>query len=101
MEKESTITTMKVNFYATLRAIVGQKTLIIDMPLGSTARQLIDLVIEKYPPIGPELIDEHGNFYSHMKMFINGREAVYLENQFNHVMKPEDKVDIFPPVGGG
>jgi molybdopterin converting factor small subunit len=34
-------------------------------------------------------------------MFINGREVVYLDDKFNHVMKSEDKVDIFPPVGGG
>ena len=100
MEKEDA-TVLKVNFYATLRAIVGQKTLEIDMPAGSTARQLIDLIIAKYPPIGPELIDENGNFFSHMKMFINGREVVYLDDQFRYLMKPSDKVDIFPPVGGG
>ena len=101
MDDERTVTAMKVNFFATLRAIIGQKTLHIDMPAGSTARQLIDLVIAKYPPIGPELIDENGNFFSHMKMFINGREVVYLADKFDYVMKPEDKVDIFPPVGGG
>jgi sulfur-carrier protein len=92
---------MKVNFYATLRAIVGQKTLEIDIPTGSTARQLIDLIIAQYPPIGPELIDENGNFFSHMKMFINGREVVYLDNKFGYIMQTTDKVDIFPPVGGG
>ena len=92
---------MDVNFYATLRVIVGQKTIRVDMPPESTARQLIDLVISDYPAMGPELIDEHGNFRSHMKMFINGREVVYLDNKFGYIMKPTDKVDIFPPVGGG
>jgi sulfur-carrier protein len=92
---------MKVNFYATLRAIVGQKTIQVDMPSGSTARQLVDLVIADYPPLREELLDEDNNFHSHMKMFINGREVVYLAEKFEYVMKPEDKVDIFPPVGGG
>jgi len=92
---------MNVNFYATLRPIVGQKTIQVDMPPGSTARQLIDLVISDYPAMEPELIDEHGNFRSHMKMFINGREVVYLEGEFGYIMQPTDKVDIFPPVGGG
>ena len=30
-----------------------------------------------------ELLDAHNRFHSHMKMFINGREAVYLEEQFD------------------
>jgi molybdopterin converting factor small subunit len=34
-------------------------------------------------------------------MFINGREVVYLEGQFQHVLQPTDTVDIFPPAGGG
>ena len=95
------MTDMNVHFYATLRSIVGQKTIQVDMPNGSTARQLIDLVVADYPDMGPELLDEDGNFHSHMKMFINGREAVYLDDKFDYVMKPTDKVDIFPPVGGG
>jgi molybdopterin synthase sulfur carrier subunit len=92
---------MNVNFYATLRAIVGQKTIQVDMPPGATARQLIDLVVTDYPDLRPELLDENGDFHNHMKMFVNGREVVYLEEEFRHIMKPTDKVDIFPPVGGG
>jgi sulfur-carrier protein len=92
---------MKINFYATLRAIVGQKTIQIDLPTGATARQLIDLAVADYPGLGPELLDENGKFRSHMKMFINGREVVYLVEEFRYIMKPTDKVDIFPPVGGG
>jgi molybdopterin converting factor small subunit len=36
-----------------------------------------------------------------MKMFINGREVIYLENQFDYELRPDDTIDIFPPVGGG
>ena len=92
---------MKINFYATLRAIIGQKTIQVDLPPGTTARQLIDLVVTDYPDLRLELLDGNGDFHSHMKMFINVREAVYLDDKFSYVMKPTDKVDIFPPVGGG
>jgi molybdopterin synthase sulfur carrier subunit len=92
---------MKVNFYATLRPIVGQKSVELDVSGGVTAIELVHHVIERYPAMGPELLDDEGNFHSHMKMFINGREVVYLEDKFDHVLQPEDKVDIFPPVGGG
>jgi len=92
---------MKVNFYATLRPIVGQKTVEMDVSVGITAMQLIDRVVNEYPAMRRELLDDDGNFHHHMKMFINGREVVYVEDQFDYVMQSEDRVDIFPPVGGG
>jgi sulfur-carrier protein len=92
---------MKVNFYATLRSIVGQKTVEVDMLPQATARDLVDLIIQKYPDLRKELLDEQNEFSRFMKFFINGREAVYLEDKMNTVIQPEDKVDIFPPVGGG
>jgi MoaD family protein len=92
---------MKVNFYATLRPIVGQKTVELNLPKGTTAIQLVRTFVEQYPAMRRELLDENGNFLPHMKLFINGREAVYMPDQFDTVLQPDDKVDIFPPVGGG
>lgn len=92
---------MKVHFYATLRAIVGQKTVEVDIPPNTTALQLVELVSADYPALRAELLDAENRFQRHMKMFINGREAVYLEDQFETIIQSDDKIDIFPPVGGG
>ncbi len=92
---------MKVNFYATLRAIVGKKTVEIEPHPGMTAMQIIDKVVAAYPALRPELLDHDHHFQDHMKFFINGREAIYLEDKMNTVVHLDDKVDIFPPVGGG
>jgi MoaD family protein len=92
---------MKVNFYANLRALVGKKTVEINLPPNTTALQLVEMVSSEYPALRAELLDAQNRFQRHMKMFINGREAVYLENQFETIIRPEDKIDIFPPVGGG
>jgi len=92
---------MKVNFYATLRSIVGQKTVEVEMLPQATARDLVDLIIQEYPALREELINEKNEFSRFIKFFINGREAVYLEDKMNTVIQPDDKVDIFPPVGGG
>lgn len=92
---------MKVNFYATLRPIVGQKTVDLTLPQGTTAIQLVHMFVEGYPAMRKELLDENGNFLPHMKFFINGREAVYLTDKFDTVIQSADKIDIFPPVGGG
>lgn len=92
---------MKVNFYATLRPIVGQKTVELSLPEGTTAIQLVRMFVNDYPAMRQELLDGEGNFLPHMKFFINGREVVYLPDKFETVIHPEDKVDFFPPVGGG
>jgi len=93
--------TMKVNFYATLRPIVGQKTVELSLPAGTTAIQLIRMFVHDYPAMKKELLDTNGNFPPHMKFFINGRQTEYLPDQMDTVLNPDDKIDIFPPVGGG
>lgn len=92
---------MDVHFYATLRAIIGKKTVEVPLSDGATAIQLVHSVTTEYPALRDELLDAENRFHTHMKMFINGREVVYLPSQFDTIIKPNDKVDIFPPVGGG
>lgn len=92
---------MKVNFYATLRPIVGQKTVELNLPTGTTAIQLVRMFVKDYPAMRKELLDASDNFLPHMKFFVNGRQAEYLPDQMDTVIKSEDKIDIFPPVGGG
>ena len=92
---------MNVHFYATLRAIIGKKTVTVEMPPNTTALALVEIVSAEYPALRAELLDAQNRFQAHMKMFINGREAVYLEDKFETLINPDDKIDIFPPVGGG
>lgn len=92
---------MKVNFYATLREIIGGKTVELDVKPQITAHELVEMVVTEYPALRHELLDENNQFHRHMKFFINGREAVWLDDKMDTVIQPDDKVDIFPPVGGG
>ncbi len=92
---------MKVYLYATLRAIAGEKYVELDLPSNSTAMELAEMLIKKEPALKAELFDADNRFYSHQKLFINGREVVYLEDKFETIVKDDDKIDIFPPVGGG
>ena len=92
---------MQVNFYATLRQIAGTKTVEFPIEDGATVGQLVETVVERYPPMRVELLDEEGRLYGHVHVFINGRDVPLLEKRVDTVLSPEDKVDIFPPVGGG
>jgi len=92
---------LHVKFYATLRQIVGGKLVEVEAPEGSTVGELLDQLIEKYPPLRHELFDEHGRLWRHVHVFVNGRDLPYLDDNLGTILKPEDAVNVFPAVGGG
>jgi molybdopterin synthase sulfur carrier subunit len=92
---------MEVNFFAGLRQIVGQKTVDISIPEGSTARQLVDEIVRIYPALERELFDDQGNLYGHVHVVINGRDIRYLEGSLEKGISAQDRVSLFPAIGGG
>jgi molybdopterin synthase sulfur carrier subunit len=92
---------IEVRFYATLRDIVGKKTIDVEIDLPASARDLVEAVVTDFPAMRSVLLDSNGEFLSYMKFFINGRDAIYLEDKMNTLVQSDDKLDIFPPVGGG
>jgi molybdopterin synthase sulfur carrier subunit len=92
---------MKVNFYATLRDVAGQKTVDFDLPENATVRQLLDAIQERYPLMREKLFDENGDLLGFIHVFINGRDAPFLEDKLETVIHPRDTISIFPAVGGG
>jgi sulfur-carrier protein len=92
---------MKVNFYATYRPIVGGKTVEFDLDQGITLRQLVQAIITRFPAMQREMLDDNGNLYSHVHIFVNGRDSVFLERKLDTVLQADDVLNIFPPVGGG
>ncbi len=92
---------MKINFFATLRPIAGQKTVEFDIPDGTDVRQLVEIVVTRFPPMRKELLDENGVLWPHVHVFVNGRDSPYLENGVQTIIKPTDTINIFPAVGGG
>lgn len=92
---------MKVHFYSTLREVVGQKTVDFDLPEGVTIKQLVDEVVHQYPLLKRELLDEQGDLYRHVHVFVNGRDVPFLEDRVETPLSSRDKISIFPAVGGG
>ena len=92
---------MKVNFYATLRQIVGQKTGDIPVEPPVSFRELLNRIIQAYPDIEQKLVDENGEVYSYVHIFVNGRDYQYLIEGADTTITEDDTVNIFPAVGGG
>ncbi len=92
---------MKVNFYATLRSVVGAKEAEFSLPGGSTVWDLIREMIRCYPGLGPELLNEQGQLYQHVHIFRNGRDVMHLEHGLDTALEEDAILGVFPAVGGG
>lgn len=92
---------MRVNFYATLRNVVGGKTVDFALEPGATVRDLLAAMIECYPGLRTELLDSEGELYRHVHIFVNGRDVNFLSSGLDTVLQPDDQTGIFPAVGGG
>lgn len=92
---------MRVNFFATLRPIVGAKTVELTLPDVISVAGLIEAIVTRYPPMRPELLDEQGRLWPHVHIMVNGRDAQYLAQGLATAIQPSDVVNVFPAVGGG
>lgn len=92
---------MKVNFFATLRDIAGGKTVEFDVAQDVTAQQLLDTIIERFPLMKKELLNQDGTMYGHVHFFINGRDVQFTDEKFQTKITQVDTVNVFPAVGGG
>jgi len=92
---------VQVNLFATLRQITGRKALELPLDAGATAGGLLEAVVAQYPALRAELLDAEGRLLGHVHLFVNGRDAPYLEQGLATPLSPDDKIDLFPAVGGG
>jgi len=92
---------MHINFFATLRQVVGGKTIEFPVTPGMTVMELIEALLARYPGLRAHLYAPDGTLYPHIHFFINGRDAHYLDKGLKTPLTPEDTINIFPPVGGG
>jgi len=92
---------MQIHFFATLRQITNQKTVEFDLPDQATVREMVELIINRFPSMRKELLDEDGNLWRHVHVFVNGRDTPYLSDKMETIVQPTDTVNIFPAVGGG
>jgi molybdopterin synthase sulfur carrier subunit len=92
---------VKVRFYATMRPIVGAKSVDIAAPEGTTVHELVDAIVAQHPGLAPLLRDATGGVPRGVHVFVNGRGAGYLERGYETRLTADDSIDVFPAVAGG
>lgn len=92
---------MKVNFFATLRTIIGKKTVYFDLAENTTAAQLLQVMIDAFPALSKHLLAEDGKLSPHIHLYINGQDVKLSPQALETPLNSQDTIDIFPPVAGG
>jgi MoaD family protein len=92
---------MRVNFYATLRAEVGQKAVELPLPEGTTALELAEEIARRWPALADQVIDEEGGISRRVHIMIGGRNVRWLPDGSATQLAADERVDVFPPTAGG
>lgn len=99
MSKNGTM--VKIRFYGNLRDIVKKDTLNFALPPGSTVRDLIHLLDQKYGgDFSGYLLDVHGELWSHFSIVLNNQLLIKRE-QFDVTIKDNDEIMFLFPILGG
>jgi molybdopterin synthase sulfur carrier subunit len=67
---------------------------------ASTARELIEKIVEQYPAVKFHLVDSDGNLRKHFNVFVNGTHIRDL-NGLETPLHEEDKVILMASAAGG
>jgi len=92
---------MRVNFYGTLRDQTGNERMEMDSHDGLTARQLIELLADRYPQLRDVLLDAHNRLYDYIPLFVNGRNPRLLPGGLDTPLENKDVISLFSTITVG
>jgi molybdopterin synthase sulfur carrier subunit len=90
---------MRVEFYSIYRPIVGGKSIEFENDL--TLRQLLEMIVTRYPLLRSELLDQHGQLYPWIPLYINGRNPRLFADGLDRPIGAAEVVSIFSPIASG
>jgi molybdopterin synthase sulfur carrier subunit len=91
---------MQVKLYASLRQAAGTKMMDVDVHPGSTIQDVLLEVTRCFPVLEKNIWKAQGELTEFVHIFINGENIRHLAG-LETTLKPDDHVDIFPPLVGG
>ena len=91
---------MQVSFHATLRPIVGGRSVEVSLGEGAVVQDLVDHLADRWPGLREHLFDEDGSLSRRVNIFVDGRNVRWLDGLSSPLSRGQ-KVDVFPPVAGG
>ena len=90
-----------VKYFSNVRVLTGESGLTLELPDGSSVRDLLIIVAARYgDELSEYLFTDEGGLHSHVVVILNGRGAGVLEG-LDTTLNDGDRVAILPTIGGG
>ena len=88
---------MRVEFYGTFRLITKLKAIEFEVTPTCTIKDILQVVIKRFPALQHELFDERANLYA----YINGRNPRLFADGLDSIIGPKDVLSLFSPISSG
>ena len=92
---------MEIRFYANMRRIAGQPSLVIADPDINSLQKAFECLLEIHPVLRSYLMNENGGIHQDVPIFVNGRNPRLTEAGIHALLKPEDVISLFSPISSG
>jgi molybdopterin converting factor small subunit len=87
----------RIQVYPPYRAMVGQDSLQVELPVGATLRELLELLATRFPAFR-EFAEARSNEFLWGQLIVHVNDDIAgLETR----LRPDDTVDLLPPIAGG
>ena len=90
---------MEIRFYATLRPLVGGRSVAFADP-PATVAEVLEQLVSEHEGLGERIFDDDGTVRRFVAIMVDGRDIRHLEGLQTRVSETSE-LDIFPPVAGG
>ena len=91
---------MQLRFYANMRTTVGKSSLEV-AESAATFRDLLVLLVEKYPETAFHLLDADGNLRPDVPVYVDGRNPRLTAAGIDTPLSPDSIVSFFSPISSG
>ncbi len=91
---------LHVKVYATLRPVVGGRSVELPLEEGATVRDLVDCMVARWPELEVMMIED-GEVSRRVHVFVDGRSARHLPDGAETVLLEGQEIAVSPAVAGG
>ncbi len=92
---------VKIQYFASVRELINLREEVMEVPLGTTVRGLLDLLVATHgEKLKEYLFHNTGSPRPHLQ-FILGEKSISETGGYSTVLTDGCSLAIIPPVGGG
>ncbi|MFC7134819.1 MULTISPECIES: ubiquitin-like small modifier protein 1 [Salinibaculum] len=92
---------MQWRLFATLAEAAGEAEAAVPTEGEVTLREAFDALLETHPSLEPEVFDEEGHLYDHVRLLVDGSDPFATGEGWDTTVDGDTELALFPPVSGG